>query len=367
MNIEYKSQFTESNIKSNEEFNDFIDNLLKKTFNNMRGIIIDGVNKIDKEYIKTRKNDLMSPYKWATTLNFVRGDLIGILQAIYSQNRPTFPVVRKDDAENIIRKYAENKAKEIQDSYRARLRDKLFNIFKNKILVDVQTLRLELREFYDATFKFIFDDGSSFTLNSQITTGYSNKGTFFYRFPSIYQNIVLADGTKYKKQSEDWMMKNFAGLDMSLIIQAKQQAKLNKQKDKKLYRQVEKFFGIMNSINDDIIDLKDSVFIDAGKKKYIKSLICNYPKGTIKYGQDPNATYTSIRFSYPKDAFITITYIDDTKIDISIDNISFTSNLKTAYVLNDKKINGNLGIEYSAIYGKVIKIHNMGKLTQELI
>ena len=55
---------------------------------------------------------------------------------------------------------------------------------------------------------FEFADNSSFKTTNKIVLVVNQNGTYFYRFPTTFHDIVL-DGKKYKMQSEEWMVKNF--------------------------------------------------------------------------------------------------------------------------------------------------------------
>lgn len=360
----YKPYKFEEAIDSIQDFNNFVNKLLKESYDSMVNKISSSIYSNMKSYEDNRLNDTESPYKWAKRNKF-NGYQLSILSNIYIQKSPTQPVIKDNNYDKIISKYANKYAKEVQDSYKSRLHSKLFLILKNKELKDVKLLKLKLSVFYDALIEFKFKDGSGFTLNSQITTGTSNKGTFFYRFPSIYQNITLIDGTFIKKQSEDWMLENFAGIDMTLVIQSKHDDKLKKQQDKKLYNQVRKFLGVSNYSNkDEVIYVGNGITIDTSIKKYIQSV---HSTNKIIRGQDPNSTWKNLIYIYPENTRLIITYIDNTKLEMNITHIGNADNIKSAFILNDKKLNANLGIEFNYLSGIVTKIINMGKFTKELI
>ena len=51
--------------------------------------------------------------------------------------------------------------------------------------------------------------GGSFVMQFSIVHAFSNKGTYFQRFPTTFHNVTLSDGTEMKKPSEAKMKREF--------------------------------------------------------------------------------------------------------------------------------------------------------------
>lgn len=360
----YKRKFPEA-VNSIDDFNKLIEGLLKKSFDEMVQKISDSIYNVMNRYENSRLSEFESLRDWIKRTRY-QGYEIDVLRLIYSHkdNHPKKEIIKSKDYEKVIFKYSSDYATEVQTSYRNRLHQKLFTILKYKELKDVKIISLKMKIFYEAVFHFLFEDGSQFTLQSQIVLSTSSKGTLFYRFPNLYQNIVMSDGTRIKKQSEEWMLVNFAGADPNILSQKTQDDKLKKQTDRKLYSQVQKLLGIQNERNRDIVSINDDVVLDVTRKKYIKSVITN---NKIVYKQNPTVAYKDMRFYYPDNTRIIITYIDDTKIEVKISGIQYGDDFKSSVILNDKKINGNLGIEFYYFRGIITKIFNLGEFTQKLV
>lgn len=60
-----------------------------------------------------------------------------------------------------------------------------------------------------------FADGSEFTANSSVVYATSSLGKRFYRYPTIFRNVKLPDGSKLIGPSEDKMDKTFAQITKS--------------------------------------------------------------------------------------------------------------------------------------------------------
>jgi hypothetical protein len=57
--------------------------------------------------------------------------------------------------------------------------------------------------------KFVFEDGSSFTLESSVVYKYSQMGKLFFQYPTRFKNVRNADGTMMKMPSEKKMIEEF--------------------------------------------------------------------------------------------------------------------------------------------------------------
>jgi len=230
---------SEKTANSLAGFEKMLVDLLKDSYDN-------AVKKIEKYYdiiiniyFKDREDDMTPPYAWD------RNDGTLILPLVI-QDKKTKIFSKRNNYDIKKKELAEQEVTRVQQSYMARLRSKLWEILQNKEIEEIKLLHLELKQFYEAEFLFIFADGSQFVLHSQIVYVTNQHGTFFVRYPNIYQNIIMADGIKYKKQSEDWMVSNFVGLDLSAYKMKKKadiDAKKNIAKvDRVLKKKLEMFF-----------------------------------------------------------------------------------------------------------------------------
>jgi hypothetical protein len=57
--------------------------------------------------------------------------------------------------------------------------------------------------------KFVFEDSSSFTLESSVVYKYSQLGKFFFQYPTRFKNVKMADGSLMKMPSEEKMIRDF--------------------------------------------------------------------------------------------------------------------------------------------------------------
>jgi hypothetical protein len=318
----YKPYKFEEAIDSIQDFNNLIEGILKDSFDEMVDKFIEDINNFDNNYISSRKNELESPYSWSFRRN-IRNYNIKILDNIYLQRSPHTQVTKHKDADKLIKIEATKRAKEIQDSYRARLHSKLFLILKNKELKDVKIVKLQLSIFYDATIKFMFKDGSEFILNSQIVLSTSKLGTMFYRFPNIYQNIIMPDGSKIKKQSEEWMLINFAKVNIDQAKQAKKALDPNSEARelRKLNFQNKRYYGV-TTINGKI-EIGNKFKIDYQSQnsdlKNIEDIHINFNMPEVRTTSSGFLVVDDIK---GKSGTANISYKDGTEIIINITNIA---------------------------------------------
>ena len=317
-------RLTES-IDSVQDFNNMVEGLLKKSFDGMVDNIFSYIMGTIESYEKERLDDKESPRMWSKRVKY-QGYAMEILPSFYEQRNRNYTVVKIADREITAKtlKFATQMAKDVQDSYKQRLHAKLFIILKAKPLKDVKLIRLDIREFYEAMFHFFFEDGSEFTLQSQIVISSSIYGKEFYRFPNIYQNIVLSDGTKITKQSDEWMLVNFAGKTANDIKQAKRSLDPNADaKDlKKLNFSNKRYYGIITT--DGTIQVGDKFKIDYQSQnndmKNIKDIKLNVNMPPIKKnGMGDMLHPEDIR---GKSGTAIIEYNDGIKILVNVSNIA---------------------------------------------
>ena len=362
--INYKSQFTEA-IDSIQDFDNIVEKLLKESYDSMVKNISSYIFSVASRYEKERKDDKESPYLWAKRVNY-NNYAIEIIPSLYRQTNRMNSVIKIDDNDVLyhIMKYSNKMAKEVQDSYKQRLHAKLFIILKAKPLKDVKLLRVDIREFYSAIFHFFFEDGSEFTLQSQIVISSSIYGKEFYRFPNIYQNIIMSDGTKIKKQSEEWMLVNFAGKNANDIKQAKRSLDPNADaKDlKKLNFQHKRYYGIITTTGK--IEVGNKFKIDYQSQnsdlKNIKDVHINFNMPEIEKRSNGSMWADSIR---GKSGTATIEYMNGIKILINISSIGRDNviNFKRVgadliYSINPRALKYSSNDYFDGLSGTVVKI-----------
>lgn len=366
----YKPYKFEEAIDSIQDFNNLIEGILKDSFDKMVNNISSYINKVIDNYEKSRLDDKESPYMWAKRVKY-NDYPMELLPSFYSQTNRMYPVVKiadKDITSKIL-KYSTKMAKEIQDSYKHRLYTKLFIILKAKSLKDVKVIRIDIREFYSALFHFFFEDGSEFTLQSQIVLSTSKLGTMFYRFPNIYQNIIMPDGSKIKKQSEEWMLENFANVTISNAKQAKKE--LDPNFEQKELRKKNSFFNSKMGIKTEngIIEIGNPVKIDIFTlRPTIKDIVFEpkLPELIFVKRADGSDFYSSLDNEIRgKNKYkATIKYENDVIIEIGVTFLAREENMfKTGFNTTSKNI--ELRPQYrefpssgyfTSVSGRVIKI-----------
>ena len=111
---------------------------------------------------------------------------------------------------------AESQRKNIELKYLAKNIKKLSHVVDLKgNLSKIETLEYRKPKIaqgggtLESGFKFIFADGSEFTVINKIVTKYSYAGTRFEQFPTTFHDVKFPDGTKMKMPSEEKMVKEF--------------------------------------------------------------------------------------------------------------------------------------------------------------
>jgi hypothetical protein len=108
-------------------------------------------------------------------------------------------VTPKTDAE--IQKMAFDESTEEAKRFLIKMADKLGGIFKD-INVSLEITKLNSRSLRTNELKFSINGGeSSFLIQNQITQGFSNLGTFFYRYPTTFHNAIVK-GVRVKAPDE---------------------------------------------------------------------------------------------------------------------------------------------------------------------
>lgn len=122
----------------------------------------------------------------------------------------TFKLV--DNYIDIIKKDSKRTATEIVNHFVYKNTQKLSYILYNKNNLDtVQLTNVSLGHGYvECTVECKFKDGSEFLANTSVVSAHSKYGKPFYRFPTIFSNVIMPDGKALKNSSEQRMDEIFA-------------------------------------------------------------------------------------------------------------------------------------------------------------
>jgi hypothetical protein len=113
--------------------------------------------------------------------------------------------------ENRLKKLIDNNVRDIVDGFVGKSSLKLALILQKKGMPNSHDItRTNVRNgMVENSMKFVFEDGSSFTLESSVVYKYSQMGKLFFQYPTRFKNVRLADGTPMKMPSEEKMIKEF--------------------------------------------------------------------------------------------------------------------------------------------------------------
>lgn len=121
--------------------------------------------------------------------------------------------------ETEVEKYAEQQVEIMQNRFVRKNTGKLSSIVEAKgNLKEIQNLRVNVNHgLIVGEMLFVFEDGSQFSVSNSIERSYTTSRfggyTEFYRFPTRFHDIVLADGTKVGSPSEERVNTIFCGKD----------------------------------------------------------------------------------------------------------------------------------------------------------
>lgn len=125
-----------------------------------------------------------------------------------------------DNYEELIEKQAKDYASEIGNTFVYKNTNKLSYILYTKDNLDtVEISNVSLGSGYiecDLTCKF--KDSSEFLANTSVVLSYSKYDKPFYRYPTIFRNVKMADGSKLIESSEERMDEIFAVNDVSSAV-----------------------------------------------------------------------------------------------------------------------------------------------------
>ncbi len=140
-------------------------------------------------------------------------DIVPVTQTFANRlNHP--PVVIKPNVEQIIQKMAESEAKEMQEAYVFKNTKKLSPIITAKSsMADARILRVSADSgSITGEIAISFKDNSKFVVRNQVVQSWSKYNKPFYRFPTTFHDVWMADGQSMKMPSEEKMHKIFAGI-----------------------------------------------------------------------------------------------------------------------------------------------------------
>lgn len=116
-----------------------------------------------------------------------------------------------DDYNPILEKEANRMTREMMDRFISKNTTKLSEITaKKNNLNTVELLSANTsRGVVEGIMKLIFNDASEFTVHNKVVLSYSKYNKPFYRFPTTFHNVILSDGSKMSKPSEESMIAQF--------------------------------------------------------------------------------------------------------------------------------------------------------------
>ena len=129
--------------------------------------------------------------------------------ATYVKSLDKFTVV--SGAEITINRMIDQQVKQAVEGFIEKNVSKLELIFAKKSgVTEHKVLNTRVSQgAIENTQTFKFDDGSSFTLYSQVVIKRNYNGTVFWQFPTRFTNVKLANGSEMSKPSEERMIKEF--------------------------------------------------------------------------------------------------------------------------------------------------------------
>lgn len=118
--------------------------------------------------------------KWDTEIELKPGAKASVVQRA------------EESANNIIEDFVNKNTSKLSKIFEKKGAPKNHKITRNNVKNNV----------IENTMMFEFNDGSSFTINTQVVYKYSAKGKLFAQFPTRFTNVFYADGKKMSMPSE---------------------------------------------------------------------------------------------------------------------------------------------------------------------
>ena len=116
------------------------------------------------------------------------------------------------DWQDFIKKMAQDAADQIIDGFIYKNTGKIaFVIYSKNNMKSVKLENVRIGQGkVESDLHFEFKDGSRFTASSSVVAAVSKYGKWFYRYPTTFHNVVMADGKKLSGPSEQKMEEVFA-------------------------------------------------------------------------------------------------------------------------------------------------------------
>lgn len=192
----------------------------------VRKVLVDITQKLRDETLASNYNYLLSVVKRhmdqydpadPKTSNYGRNARNPFVRSIMNKAlepaKHREPEKLKDDWKDAIKEEAKKMTDEVLDQFVNKQTAKLA-----EILVKKDSLKtIEMKNAHAGTgvvqglLTLTFDDDSSFNVNNKLVWSISKLGKQFYRFPTTFHNVVMADGKKLTgKASENRMKDEFA-------------------------------------------------------------------------------------------------------------------------------------------------------------
>ena len=212
---EYDKKYT--NHKDTKKLFDLLKKTVETIENDLyKSQLVGLVRVVDnfKEKIKEGDSDYLEIYKKSPYAK-------SIIQSVVERHASQRVTMRRGEANKfelvkdymeILDKTAKRSAADIIDHFVHKNTGKLSVIMYNKNnlkKVEVKNVRLG-RGAVECDVLCEFDDGSSFTANSSVVYAIYKLGNWFYRYPTLFKNVVMPDGKKLPGATEQKMDEIFA-------------------------------------------------------------------------------------------------------------------------------------------------------------
>jgi len=199
--------------------------LLKGTVNDIEGKLFESRLKslvyiVDnyKKEIEKGNSDYLELYK---NNGFIKMCIQGIVERTDTNYRYNAKKEFKlaENYQELIEKQAKRYAEEITDTFVYKNTHKLSYILYTKDNLDsVSINNVSLGNGYiECDLECQFKDNSEFLANTSIVLSYSKYDKPFYRYPTIFKNVKMPDGSMLKEPSEERMDEIFATNNVSAI------------------------------------------------------------------------------------------------------------------------------------------------------
>ena len=136
----------------------------------------------------------------------------------YNPNREYFPLP-KNQLDEKIQKLAVNEANQIREMFIYKNLKKIDSIVEAKGNFERGEIigrKIEMNSLR-GTLRFFFTDGSSFVVQNSVVWSHSIYGKAFNRFPLTFHDVIMPDGSKMPRPSEERMNTVFVGKQLYKI------------------------------------------------------------------------------------------------------------------------------------------------------